>query len=101
MKKFRFRNSDGANRIKKLSDIRPGDIFYNKNISGDRNWTETLKREDLKVVQILDINDGTVKIVYYKHAVHKGKIFLKSKIIQLELIKLFNYLKTGKINHKV
>jgi len=83
-----------SKKIKKASDIQVGDIYYSKNISKDKNWGETLKRDKLIIIKIATIRDanGKYRIQFIK--IKQGKIFEKKYLINAN--KLFLFIKTGK-----
>lgn len=97
MHKYKFGYFSGGllveERITKSSHIHIGDIYYTSNISKDKDWGTTLKRELLYLIKVNSIIDGKVNIDLIK--IKSGKMVIKK--INTTLSKLFNFIKIGKV----
>lgn len=81
-----------SEKIKNHNDVSLGDVYYNQNITNDKNWGETIKRKGLRVIQIAGDygSDVFVRFFIYKNGNRK---ILNKKITKK---KLFEYIKGDK-----
>lgn len=80
------------NTIKRINDLRKGDVLYNQNTSGDKNWGETLKRKGLKILKIKSVESGNVGFELWTP--DKGK--LTAKEFNMKNTKIINFIKGDK-----
>lgn len=94
-KGYMFLGTGHPVRLKRKSDLYKGRAFYNQDISKDKSWKETLKREGMKSAQISSVNKhtGALNVKFYE--VKGGKLKL-SEAKGVNPLKFVKILKTGR-----
>ena len=85
----------GNGEIINNSDIGKGFVYYNQNISSDVNWSETLNRNGLKIIQINRDGFSDSKGKFYNisvNTVSNRKLDIKKmQLTEKEIVKLLTY----------